>query len=150
MSIQKFPLLLAALTLTGALATITVDAEARERTRTRTASNVDGARSAAVNASASGAKGSYARGRQWQADGQGNASGSSGATAAGVNGGSATRQGSFYRNDDGSAGRQGSASVNGPNGGSASTRAHPKPEPFSGTVVATQLKRWVLCSSAWA
>ena len=73
MSIQKLPLLLAALTLSGAFATIAVDAEARERTRSRTASNVDGARSAAVNASGSGTNGSYARGRQWQADGQGRA-----------------------------------------------------------------------------
>ena len=121
MSIQKLPLLLAALTLSGAFATITVDAEARERTRSRTAGNVDGVRSAAVNASGSGTNGSYARGRQWQADGQGNASGSSGGTVDGVNGGSASRQGGFYRNADGSAGRQGSASVNGANGGSAST-----------------------------
>ncbi len=121
MSIKKLPLLLAALTLSGAFATIAVDAEARERTRSRTAGNVDGVRSAAVNASGSGVNGSYARGRQWQADGQGNASGSSGGMVNGVNGGSASRQGSFYRNADGSAGRQGSASASGPNGGSAST-----------------------------
>jgi hypothetical protein len=117
----KINALLAAIALAGVFSASIDDASARERTRSRTASNVDGVRSAATNASGSGVNGSYARGRQWQADGQGNASGSRGATVNGANGGSATSQSGFYRNADGSAGRQGSASVNGPNGGTAST-----------------------------
>lgn len=117
----KINALLAAIALAGVFSASIDDASARERTRSRTASNVDGVRSAATNASGSGVNGNYARGRQWQADGQGNASGTRGATVNGANGGSATSQSGFYRNADGSAGRQRSASVSGPNGGSAST-----------------------------
>lgn len=114
-------MLLLTLAVGGLSALAASDAQARERSRTRTVGHVDGARSAAVNAHGSGAHGSYARARQWQAGGQGNASGSRGATVSGANGGSATRQASAYRNADGSAARQGSASVSGANGGTAST-----------------------------
>lgn len=114
-------ILLLTLVAGGLTALAATDAQARERTRTRTASHVDGARSAAVNASASGAHGSRTHARQWQADGQGNAAGSRSATVSGANGGSAARQSSAYRNADGSAGRQGSASATGANGGSASS-----------------------------
>ncbi|UYK80562.1 hypothetical protein NG829_19870 [Xanthomonas sacchari] len=78
-------------------------APAREHTRTRTAGGAEGARHAAVQASASGAHGSVQRARQWQADG------------------SATRQGRAERNADGSASRQGSASVQRADGASASS-----------------------------
>ncbi|MET7143523.1 hypothetical protein M3S04_18480 [Xanthomonas sp. PPL139] len=96
-------------------------AHAREHTRTRSAGATDGIRHAAVQASASGAHGSVQRARQWQADGQGNASASSAATRATTAGGSATRQGSAYRDADGSASRQGSASVQRADGASASS-----------------------------
>lgn len=90
---NRTPLLLAVLVLTGVLAATVPDASAQGRVR----------------------------GRHVYSDGQGNVDGRSGAHAVGANGGSAQRQGSFYRHADGSAGRQGSASVNGANGGSATT-----------------------------
>ncbi len=93
-------------------------APAREHTRTRT---TGGVRHAAVQASASGAHGSVQRARQWQADGQGNASARSAATRTTAAGGSATRQGSAERNADGSASRQGGASVQRADGASASS-----------------------------
>ncbi len=96
-------------------------APAREHTRTRTAGGTDGVRHAAVQASASGAHGSVQRARQWQADGQGNASARSAATRTTAAGGSATRQGSAERSADGSASRQGSASVQRADGASASS-----------------------------
>ncbi|MET1162777.1 MAG: hypothetical protein ABWY48_09570 [Pseudoxanthomonas sp.] len=121
MSPSKINTLLAALALTGMFAATIDDAGARERTRTRAVSNVDGARSAATHASGSGARGSYARDRNTQHDGQGNASGARSASVSGANGGSAGTQGSYYRNADGSAGRQGSSTATGANGGTAST-----------------------------
>ncbi|WP_454832812.1 hypothetical protein [Pseudoxanthomonas wuyuanensis] len=59
------------------------------------------------------------RQRNWQADGQGNASGARSGSATGAYGGHADYQQSAYRNADGSAGRQGSAHVDGRNGGTA-------------------------------
>ncbi|KAF1710113.1 hypothetical protein [Pseudoxanthomonas sacheonensis] len=117
----KINALLAAIALAGVFSAGIDDAGARERTRTRAVSNVEGVRNASTSASASGANGSYARGRNVQSDGQGNASGWRNASVSGANGGSASSQGSFYRNADGSAGRQGSATATSANGGTAST-----------------------------
>lgn len=119
---NKTPLLLALLTLTGALAVTIPDASAQGRVRGRAvAHTADGGRAAVTGAAARGERGAYARGRKIISDGQGNVAGRSGGYVQGADGGSAGRQGSFYRNADGSAGRQGSAFVEGPNGGSAAT-----------------------------
>lgn len=119
---NKTPLLLALLTMAGALASTIPDASAQGRVRGRgVAHTADGGRTAVAGAAARGEHGAYTRGRRVHSDGQGNATGRSGAYATGANGGTAQRQGSFYRNADGSAGRQGSASIDGANGGSAAT-----------------------------
>lgn len=119
---NRTPLLLALLTLSGALVSAIPDAAAQGRVRGRAVANTaDGGRIAVTRAAARGPNGAYARGRNVHSDGQGNVDGRSGAYAAGANGGTAQRQGSFYRNNDGSAGRQGSASVNGAYGGTANT-----------------------------
>lgn len=119
---NRTPLLLAVLVLTGVLAATVPDASAQGRVRGRAVVHTsDDGRTAVTGAAARGERGAYARGRHVYSDGQGNVDGHSGAYAVGANGGSAQRQGSFYRHADGSAGRQGSASVNGANGGSATT-----------------------------
>jgi hypothetical protein len=119
---NRTPLLLALLALTGALASTVPNALAQGRVRGRAvAHTADGGRAAVTGAAARGERGAYARGRNVHGDGQGNVDGRSGAYATGADGGTAQRQGSFYRNDDGSAGRQGSASIDGANGGTATT-----------------------------
>lgn len=117
---NKTPVLLALLTLTGALVSAVPDASAQGRVRGRgVAHGADGGRIAATRAAGRGERGAYARGRNVYSDGQGNVDGRSRAYASSAAGGTAQRQDSFYRNADGSAGRQGSASVDGANGGSA-------------------------------
>ena len=93
----------------------TSDAGARERGRSmqRTGNVHEGS----VSRQRDNARLQSDRERQWQRDGQGNASGSTSHTVTGANGGSAERQSSYYRNDDGSAGHQGSMSATGKNGG---------------------------------
>jgi hypothetical protein len=117
---NKTPVLLALLTLTGALVSTVPDASAQGRVRGRgVAHAADGGRVAATRAAGHGERGAYARGRNVYSDGQGNIDGRSRAYASSAAGGTAQRQDSFYRNADGSAGRQGSASVYGANGGTA-------------------------------
>lgn len=134
---NKPPILLAALTMIGAIAGIVPEASA-ERVRGRiVAHGPDGGRIAATRAAGVGEHGAYARSRHvvsgergvaahrrsvaGDGDGDGNARGRSAGYVQGANGGEATRRGSFHRNADGSAGRQGSAYAHGPNGGTAST-----------------------------
>ncbi|WP_368564716.1 hypothetical protein [Pseudoxanthomonas sp. UTMC 1351] len=92
-------------------------AEARERSRAvqRTAQG------GSVAVHRSNARFDSQRQRNWQADGQGNASGARSGTIAGAHGASASYDRSAHRNADGSAGRQRSAYVNGTHGGTAST-----------------------------
>ena len=117
---NKTPVLLALLTLTGALVSTVPDASAQGRVRGRgVAHSAEGGRFAATRAAGHGERGAYARGRNVYSDGQGKVDGRSRAYAIGADGGTAQRQGSFYRNADGSAGRQASASVHGADGGSA-------------------------------
>lgn len=105
---NKTPLLLALLTLTGALAVTIPDASAQGRVRGRAvAHTADGGRAAVTGAAVRGEHGAYARGRKIISDGQGNVAGRSGGYVQGA--------------DGGSAGRQGSAFVEGPNGGSTAT-----------------------------
>jgi len=119
---NRTPLLLALLALTGAVVSTTPDASAQGRVRGRAVAHAaDGGRTAVTGAAARGERGAFARGRNVHSDGQGNLDGHSGAYATGANGGTAQRQGSFYRNADGSAGRQGSASITGAYGGTATT-----------------------------
>ncbi|WP_238394720.1 hypothetical protein [Pseudoxanthomonas wuyuanensis] len=112
---NKTPLLLAVLLGSTLLAS---HADARERSRTvqRTAHG------GSVAVDRSNPRFDSQRQRNWQADGQGNASGARSGSAAGAYGGHAGYQQSAYRNADGSAGRQGSAHANGRYGGSGSTR----------------------------
>jgi len=119
---NKTPVLLALLTLTGALVSVVPDASAQGRVRGRgVAYSAEGGRFAATRAAGHGERGAYARGRNVYSDGHGNVDGRSRAYAIGADGGTAQRQGSFYRNADGSAGRQRSASLSGANGGTANT-----------------------------
>lgn len=91
-----------------------LDAGARERG----ARNMDrGARQGNVSAHHQNARGESDRTREWQRDGQGNASGSTSREVTGVDGGNAQRDGSYYRNADGSAGHEGSMSATNANGG---------------------------------
>ncbi|HJR72541.1 MAG TPA: hypothetical protein VJ806_02740 [Luteimonas sp.] len=119
---NRASLLLALLTLAGALSAAIPDASAQNRVRGRAVVHAaDGGRVAATRTAARGEHGAFVRGRNARSDGHGNAAGRSGAYAVGANGGTAQRQGSFYRNADGSAGRQGSASIDGANGGGLRT-----------------------------
>ena len=119
---NKTPVLLALLTLTGALVSAVPDASAQGRVRGRgVAHGADGGRIAATRAAGRGERGAYARGRNVYSDGQGNVDGRSRAYASSAAGGTAQRQDSFYRNADGSAGRQRSASIDGAHGGTANT-----------------------------
>lgn len=117
---NKTPVLVALLTLTGALVSAVPEAAAQGRVRGRgVAHAADGDRIAVTRAAGRGERGAYARGRNVYSDGQGNVDGRSRAYAVGADGGTAQRQGSFYRNADGSAGRQATASAHGVNGGTA-------------------------------
>ena len=93
----------------------TSDAGARERGRSmhRTGNVHEGS----VSRERDNARFDSDRQRDWQRDGQGNASGSTSHTVTGANGGTAERQGSYYRNADGSAGHEGSMSATGKDGG---------------------------------
>ncbi|WP_202845022.1 hypothetical protein [Luteimonas saliphila] len=132
---NKTPILLAALTMFGAIAGIVPGASA-ERVRGRVvAHGADGGRIAATRAAGTDGHGGYARGRLVASgdagvtalrrgiagDGDRNVAGRSARVVYGAHGGEAARRGSFHRNADGSAGRQGSAYVHGRNGGSAHT-----------------------------
>jgi hypothetical protein len=114
---SKTPFLIATVFALCATTTFADHAEARERSRAvqRTAQG------GSVAVDRNNARFDSQRQRAWQADGQGNATGSRSGSIAGTNGGNAGYERSAYRNADGSAGRQGSAYANGPNGGTAST-----------------------------
>jgi hypothetical protein len=110
----KNTVLIAAILLAcGTIASL--DAGARERGRSvqRTGNVHQGS----VSAHRENARGESDRTRDWQRDGQGNASGSTSREMTGANGGSAERQGSYERNADGSASHQGSMSATNKNGG---------------------------------
>ena len=108
----KNTVLIAAILLAcGTIASL--DAGARERSR-----NVQrSAHQGSVSAHRENARGESDRQREWQRDGQGNASGSTSRDVTGAKGGSAEREGSYYRNADGSAGHEGSMSATNANGG---------------------------------
>ncbi|MFT3898142.1 MAG: hypothetical protein QM719_10695 [Thermomonas sp.] len=112
--IKNNTVLIAAILLAcGTIASL--DAGARERGRSvqRTGNVHEGS----VSRQRDNARGESDRTRDWQRDGQGNASGSTSRDVTGANGGSAERQGSYERNADGSASHQGSMSATGKNGG---------------------------------
>jgi hypothetical protein len=92
-------------------------AEARERSRAVQRTPQGGS----VAVERSNARFDSQRQRNWQADGQGNASGARSGNITGAHGASAGYDRSGYRHADGSAGRQRSAYINGANGGTAST-----------------------------
>lgn len=112
---NKTPLLLAIVLLGSTLLANHTDARERSRTVQRAAHG------GSVAVDRSNTRFDSQRQRNWQADGQGNASGARSGSATGAHGGHADYQQSAYRNADGSAGRQGSAHVNGRYGGSVST-----------------------------
>jgi hypothetical protein len=70
---------------------------------------------------ATNAGGAWARSRNVQSDGAGNATGSRQWSATGANGGSAAHSSNAYYNADGTAGRSGSTTATGANGGTMQT-----------------------------
>ena len=95
----------------GILASLDADARGRNRNVQR------GTHHGSVSVERDNARGESQRQRNWERDGQGNASGSTSHSVTGANGGSGEREGSYYRNADGSAGHQGSVSATNSNGG---------------------------------
>jgi hypothetical protein len=116
-AMNKTTLLIAATFALCATSLFADHAQARERSRVAQRT----AQGGSVAVGRSNARFDSQRQRNWQADGQGNASGARSGNVAGVHGASAGYDRSAYRNADGSAGRQRSAYVNGANGGTAST-----------------------------
>lgn len=114
---SKTPFLIATAFALCATTLFADHADARERSRAvqRTAQG------GSVAVERGNARFDSQRQRNWQADGQGNATAARSGAISGANGGSAGYDRSAYRNADGSAGHQGSAYANGPNGGTAST-----------------------------